>query len=100
MRGVRVTHLDRTGVNDPLLPTQTLRDRILSHDRLSSTRMRRDQDALASLDGGDRDFLERVEFERVGSGGGVVKLVLRDWGVGVGRGDGDSMSDLKPVHRK
>jgi hypothetical protein len=88
------TDLDRRRIDDPLLPPQTLSDRVLGNDGLSRRRVGGNKDGLPSLDRGDGDFLERVELKGVSTGGRVGRDVLGDGDVRVGRGDGDSMTDL------
>lgn len=51
--------------------------------------MRRNQNTLIPLDRVDRHALEGVEGEVVGAGGGVVRDVGGDGGVGVVGGKGD-----------
>lgn len=58
--------------------------------------MSTDKDRLVALNGRDGDFLERVEFEGVGTGGLGERDVRGDRDVGVVRGESDLMADLRP----
>ena len=90
-----MTDLDRTGVDDPLLPSETLGDRVLCDDGLSGGRVGRDEDRLLPLDRGNGDLLERIKLEGVHSSRGNGGDVLTDGHVRVGRRDGDLVSNLR-----
>lgn len=57
--------------------------------------MRTDEDGFVSFDGGDGDFLEWIEFERVGTSWLCWRDVRGDRNVGIMRRESDLVTNLR-----
>lgn len=90
--------LDGTGVDDSLVVLETLRNRVLCHDRLSGRRVCRYEDTLIALDRGDGHLLERIQRKGPGSRGLCWGLVLGNRDVVVVWRQGNLMADLMRKH--